>query len=146
MSGYLLDVNVLLALCDPRHEHHDKAHAWFSSRREARWLTCELTETAFVRIAANPKYPNSLPSPAAAREALASLANTPGFRYGEKPLSLRDRSIFPDLTKLACGQVTDVFLLGMAVVLEAKLATFDRRIPKDLVRGGAAALELLAPP
>jgi predicted nucleic acid-binding protein len=53
----LLDVNVLVALFDPSHVHHEAAHAWFGLNRKARWATCALTENAFVRILSNPAYP-----------------------------------------------------------------------------------------
>jgi uncharacterized protein len=37
---HLLDVNVLVALLDPAHLHHDAAHAWFEVKREGGWATC----------------------------------------------------------------------------------------------------------
>jgi toxin-antitoxin system PIN domain toxin len=53
----LLDVNVLIALFDPAHVHHEAAHVWFEANRESRWSTCTLTENAFVRVLSNPAYP-----------------------------------------------------------------------------------------
>ena len=50
----LLDVNVLVALFDPAHVHHEAAHAWFGTHRRQRWATCALTENAFVRVVSNP--------------------------------------------------------------------------------------------
>lgn len=55
----LLDVNVLVALFDPSHIHHEAAHLWFGLNRKARWATCALTESAFVRILSNPAYSGS---------------------------------------------------------------------------------------
>jgi len=52
----LLDVNVLVALFDPDHVHHDLAHDWFADNRTAGWATCPLTENGFVRVLANPAY------------------------------------------------------------------------------------------
>ena len=49
----LLDVNVLVALFDPDHVHHDIAHDWFSDEGHAGWATCPLTENGFVRVVAN---------------------------------------------------------------------------------------------
>src|SRR5713226_6496670 len=46
----LLDVNVLVALFDPAHVHHEAAHAWFGANRKNRWATCALTENGFVRV------------------------------------------------------------------------------------------------
>jgi predicted nucleic acid-binding protein len=58
MTGYLLDVNVLIALFDPSHVHHDAAHGWFSNSRSKGWATCPLTENAVVRILSSPSYPS----------------------------------------------------------------------------------------
>ena len=41
------------------------------------------------------------------------------------------------------AQITDVYLVGLAVHQKGKLATLDRRIPADAVRGGRDALELI---
>jgi uncharacterized protein len=53
----LLDVNVLIALFDPAHVHHEAAHAWLEVNRKYGWATCALTENAFVRVLSNPAYP-----------------------------------------------------------------------------------------
>jgi predicted nucleic acid-binding protein len=52
----LLDVNVLVALFDPAHLHHEGAHAWFGRNRSRRWATCPLTENALVRVLSNASY------------------------------------------------------------------------------------------
>ena len=58
MSTYLLDDNLLLALTDPMHIHHDVALRWFADAGAAAWATCPLTENGFVRIASHPRYRN----------------------------------------------------------------------------------------
>ncbi len=50
----LLDVNVLMALFDAEHIHHEAAHDWFSDARAHGWATCPLTENGFVRLMCNP--------------------------------------------------------------------------------------------
>ena len=37
---YLLDINVLLALLDPLHVSHQKAHPWFARKGKKGWATC----------------------------------------------------------------------------------------------------------
>ena len=64
MSAALLDANVLIALVDPRHVHHELAHRWFAGSAPGAWATCPITENGVVRIMAQPTYPN--PQPAAA--------------------------------------------------------------------------------
>jgi predicted nucleic acid-binding protein len=52
----LLDVNVLVALFDPDHVHHEVAHDWFADNGPRGWATCPLTESGFVRVVSNPSY------------------------------------------------------------------------------------------
>jgi predicted nucleic acid-binding protein len=52
----LLDVNLLVALFDPDHVHHEFAHDWFADHERDGWATCALTENGFVRVLANPSY------------------------------------------------------------------------------------------
>ena len=52
----LLDVNVLVALFDPDHVHHDLAHDWFADHRSRGWATCPITENGVIRVLANPAY------------------------------------------------------------------------------------------
>jgi predicted nucleic acid-binding protein len=59
MSVALLDVNVLIALLDRRHVHHDPAHGWFAAAQANGWATCPLTQNAVLRILGQPRYPNS---------------------------------------------------------------------------------------
>ena len=62
---YLLDVNVLMALIDPGHIHHDVAHEWFARDGVSAWATCPITENGVLRIIGHPSYPNSPGNPAA---------------------------------------------------------------------------------
>ncbi|HYK37674.1 MAG TPA: hypothetical protein VEV40_17080, partial [Alloacidobacterium sp.] len=65
MTRFLLDINVLIALIDPAHVQHDRAHEWFASKGQKAWATCPLTENGVLRIVGHPRYPNSPGSPAA---------------------------------------------------------------------------------
>ncbi len=56
MSRYLLDVNVLIALIDANHVHHDRAHQWFAAEGVHAWATCATTENGLLRIVGNPRY------------------------------------------------------------------------------------------
>ena len=53
----LLDVNVLVALFDPGHVHHDVAHDWFADTGRAAWATCAITENGFLRVLSHPRSP-----------------------------------------------------------------------------------------
>ena len=139
----LLDVNVLVALFDPMHVHHEAAHEWFARRRGEGWATCPLTENGFARIVSNPRYPGRVTS---LRDAIARLAE-----IREHP----DHVFWPDSVSV-CGdafqpryvqghrQLSDVYLLGLAVANGGRLATFDRNVPLRAVSGaGPQHLEVV---
>lgn len=141
MNGHLLDVNVLLALADPQHVHHDAAHAWFGSGPVDAWATCPITENAFVRIASHPSYPNRPGEATAVHGLLRRMCAGGGHAFWSDDVTIRDA--IPPGTALTHGQVTDVYLLALAVSHGGRLATFDRHIPVGHVAAGARALEVI---
>jgi uncharacterized protein len=140
---FLLDVNVLIALVDPGHVQHDAAHDWFSSEGHAAWATCPITENGVIRIVGHPRYPNSPGSPAAAMSLLSGLTALPGHVFWPDSVSLRDAKVFDAARLLSPTQVTDSYLLALAHSHRGRLASFDRRLVTDAVRGAAKALFLV---
>jgi toxin-antitoxin system PIN domain toxin len=141
-TAYLLDVNVLVALIDPAHVQHDAAHAWFGAEGHQAWATCPITENGLLRIVGHPRYPNSPGTPAEVSALLAGLRGLPGHRFWPDDISLMDPGI--DVQRLLqSGQVTDSYLLALARAHGGRLATFDRKLVVDAVKGGAQALCLL---
>lgn len=140
---HLLDVNVLLALCDPRHVHHEAAHAWFRGARVKGWATCPITENGFIRIASHPKYPNSPGGPAVTTRLLVTFCADRYHHFWPDSVSLMNATLFPRQELMAQAQVTDLYLLGLAVLNKGKLATFDQGISGDVVAGGEKAMERL---
>jgi toxin-antitoxin system PIN domain toxin len=132
----LLDVNFLIALFDPDHVHHEAAHAWFGSHRSSGWATCPLTENGVVRILSNPAYSASAERPGEVARRLASFRDSGDHAFWPDDISLCDSRIF-DLG-LGHRQLTDVYLLALAVRRDGRLATFDRSIPGKAVRGARA--------
>lgn len=131
----LLDVNVLIALFDPAHIHHEAAHAWFGSHREAGWATCPLTESGMVRILANPSYPGTGTTLEDAADRLAKFCAAGHHHFWSDTLSWRERTRFRFTRIRGHRQLTDVYLLALAVVTDGKLATFDDKIPLQAVNG-----------
>ena len=130
----LLDVNVLVALFDPHHIHHDAAHDWFEDHREFGWATCPITENGFVRVIANPAHGAAAERAGSALERLRAFTASGGHQFWRDAISLRD-DLF-DLSRAAgARQLTDIYLLGLAVNRKGCLATFDRSIPIGAVRG-----------
>ena len=137
---YLLDVNVLIALIDPTHVNHEDAHAWFAREGHQSWATCPITENGVVRILSHPKYPNSPGSPAVVGAVVARLRQHAGHVFWPDAISLLDPAHVDTSRLLSPGQVTDSYLLALAVAQGGRLATFDRRLVVSAVRGGEVAL------
>lgn len=139
--AFLLDVNVLIPLTDSLHEHHRRATEWFEADAYRPWATCPLTENGFVRIVGHKNYPNFAGGADAAREVLEELCRLPGHQFWADNLSLRDRSWchrMPD-----SRQLTDHYLLGLAVSRKGRFVTLDQGVDASLVPGGERSLFLI---
>ena len=141
---FLLDVNVLIALIDPGHVGHDAAHAWFEREGHSSWATCPMTENGVIRIVGHPKYPNTPGSPAQVAAIVSRLRTLPGHVFWPDDISLVGSDHIEPARILTPGQVTDSYLLALAAMRQGCLATFDRRLSTKAVRGGEAALHLIA--
>lgn len=141
---FLLDVNVLIALIDPGHVQHDIAHEWFSAKGRQSWATCPLTQNGVLRIVGQARYPNSPGTPAAVWDLMCALVCLPGHEFWPDDVSLLDDAKVDATRLLTSAQVTDTYLLALAVAHKGCLATFDRRLVVDAVHGGAKALHLVA--
>jgi toxin-antitoxin system PIN domain toxin len=140
---FLLDVNVLIALIDPAHVQHDAAHDWFAAHGKRAWATCPLTENGVLRIVGHPRYPNSPGTPAEVAQLMKGLRALPGYVFWPDNISLLDTEMIDTERLLSSGQVTDSYLLALACAHKGQLATFDRRLVTDAVRGGAQGLHLI---
>ncbi|MSU66856.1 MAG: PIN domain-containing protein [Opitutus sp.] len=143
---HLLDVSVLVALCDPAHEFHDQASRWFNRIRPDGWATCPLTENGLVRILGHPAYPGGPGSPAQARPLLQALVRTPGHLFWPDEISIADPTVFRTLARTTAAHLTDLYLLALALHHGANFATFDRRIDPAVLPGGVTALVQISIP
>jgi toxin-antitoxin system PIN domain toxin len=143
MSVHLLDVNVLIALLDPDHIQHDRAHHWFEDHGQAAWASCPFTQAAIPRILGNPLYPNARGTPASIMPFLRALCALPGHIFWPDDISLLDAKRIDADRLLDFGQITDTYLLALAVAHNGKLATFDRRLVVDAVARGRDHLVLI---
>jgi toxin-antitoxin system PIN domain toxin len=140
---FLLDVNVLIALIDPAHIGHDAVHRWFDAEGRAAWATCPLTENGVIRIVGQPRYPGAPGSPAVVAKVVAQLRTLPGHVFWPDDISLLDGDPVDPARIVTSAQVTDSYLLALAVAHGGQLATLDRRLSPDAVRDGKAALRLI---
>jgi hypothetical protein len=127
----LLDVNMLIALTWPTHVHHLPAHAWFAENSPSGWATCPLTQCAFVRISSNRRI---IPEAVTPREALALLEEV--VRQESHTIWQDDIGVLDDRipSELLVGhrQITDAYLLGLAIRNEGRLVTLDTGISELL--------------
>jgi toxin-antitoxin system PIN domain toxin len=127
-AGFLLDVNVLIAMAWPAHRAHEKVQEWLARHARDGWATCPLTQAAFVRILSNPAFsPNAL-TPAEALGLLQANLAHPAHRFWADDVTfIQALELFsPRLT--GHQQVTDAYLLGLAMHKKGKLATMDRAV------------------
>jgi len=124
----LLDLNVLIALTVPGHEHHRKAQQCFVSSGREDLGICPLTEAGFLRVTTNPAF---RPGPYTLDQAIAilqALKGHPAYRYWEIKESWVTLTA-PFATRiLGHQQVTDAYLLGLAIKEDLVLVTFDAGI------------------
>ncbi len=128
MSGFLLDANVLIALTWPTHVAHVNVGRWFGRHASQGWATCPFTQCGFIRIISNPKFS---PDALAVRDAVRLLNSTiqhPKHRFWPDELDFTDATHGFHSRLSGHQQITDAYLLGLALHKGGKLATLDRSI------------------
>jgi predicted nucleic acid-binding protein len=129
---YLLDVNVLLAICVRDHESHQRTTLWAKrsiNRNGDSMASCAITELGFLRILLQvPWYGFSMPQ---GKRLLAELKSTEEFKW----TFLEDNRSATELPKWVTRpkQITDGHLLGLARAHGGMLATLDKGIPGALL-------------
>ena len=141
---YLLDVNVLIALIDPAHIEHDRAHEWFDAIGRHSWATSPMTENGALRVLSNPRYTNSSDSPAVVAQMLQEFVTLSGHAFWPDDISALDPKHLDTTHLLTAGQITDSYLLALAIAHQGQLATFDRRLILDAVHDGLKGLHQIA--
>lgn len=125
-ARYLPDVNVLVALVTRTHIHHRIAKEWFHAAPNTQWGICAFTEAGFIRTVTAPR-PGQI-TVAEATTALRQFAEHPGYHY----LPIKEdwhtlcSPFFPRL--YGTKQVTDAYLLGLAVRGGLILVTLDKGV------------------
>ena len=123
--------------------HHLAAHEWFAAEGSASFASCPLTQNAVLRILGNPRYPRSLGTPWSVVTSLTSLIRADGHEFWPEGISLLDSEwVWPEQL-ISYARLTDDYLLALASSRGAQLATLDRKLRSDAVKGGRSALRLL---
>ena len=137
----LLDVNVLIALLDASHLHHRPATEWLASHIDEGWASSPITQNGCIRILSQPGYPNPVPASQAA-ERLAEATRHPSHAFWADSISMLEPGHLVWERILSPRQVTDAYLLALAVQQGGRFVTLDRGIPVDAV-GGASPRHLV---
>lgn len=140
---HLLDLNVLIALAWPSHLHHAAAHQWFAQNQADGWATCPITQAGFVRLSSNPKFVAEAVEPQAALQLLKQITSLPNHQFWADDVALTEPA-FPAKHLMGHRQITDAYLLGLAIHHQGCLATFDQGIehllPQKFLREQHVAL------
>jgi hypothetical protein len=119
---------VLIALAWPQHEAHERVGHWFVRRSRSGWATCPFTQSAFVRVVSNPAFSRDALTPGNALALLENNLKLPNHHFWAASISFAEAVKNVDRRLTGHGQVTDAYLLGLAINRTGKLATLDRGI------------------
>lgn len=130
----LLDVNVLIALLDSDHTSHRAAVAWFGEQGARGWASCPITQNGCVRVMSHPGYPNAH-SVVEVVERLRTATAHHAHEFWPDSESLLDQRLVDPTRVHGPRQLTDVYLLALAVRHGGRLVTFDATIATVAVKG-----------
>jgi uncharacterized protein len=128
----LLDVNVLIALLDADHSLHARAVEWFASHARAGWASCPISQNGCVRIMSNASYPNALPV-LAVMERLAEASASSYHQFWPDDISMLEKRRFEASRIHGPRQLTDIYLLALAVRHGGRFVTFDHSVAVEAV-------------
>jgi len=130
----LLDVNVLIAMLDTDHSLHERAREWFSQNAQSGWTSCPITQNGCVRIMSHPGYPNALPV-RRVMERLREATRSPHHEFWPDDISLLEPRIADASRIHGPRQLTDLYLLALAVSRGGRFVTFDASVPLSAIKG-----------
>ena len=136
MSGWLLDVNVLLGCGWKNHADHATLLRWLLQVHA--WATCPLTESGFMRISMTTAYQATFDD---ARKSLSTLRALRGHRFLSDDV---DAALLPVLSSYK--DTTDAHLVTLAKRHGLKLATLDGTLLGKPWAIGVAANPLVPAP
>jgi toxin-antitoxin system PIN domain toxin len=129
----LLDINVLIALLDGAHVHHARARQWLEANIAHGWASCPITQNGCLRILSQPGYPQPVPL-AQVADRLRRATATPHHAFWPDNISALDGAHVDARRIHGPKQLTDIYLLALAVKHEGRFVSFDERIARSAVR------------
>lgn len=130
MTAFLLDVNLLISLSWPDHTLHFLARKWFAKNSSRGWATCPLVQAGFVRIVSNPAFSARSVSVQEAIDGLRASLQDPAHQFWPDSISLSEALLLIRGKVSSHQQITDAYLVALAIHNRGKLATLDRGIER----------------
>jgi hypothetical protein len=130
----LLDVNVLIAMLDQAHPHHETALSWLKANIEHGWASCPITQNGCIRIMSQAAYPGARPA-AQIIERLRGALEHSAHSFWPDDASVVDPKIVDGSRVHSARQITDTYLLALALKHHGRLVTFDFGIALSAVKG-----------
>jgi uncharacterized protein len=131
----LLDVNVLIALLDADHSLHERAFEWFGVHARGGWASCPISQNGCLRIMSHPGYPNPLPVAAVMERLAAATRSSYHQFFWPDDVSLLDPRIADPARIYGPRQLTDLFLLALAIHHGGRFVTFDTAVSLNAIKG-----------
>jgi len=128
VPGYLLDANVLIALAWPEHSANERAGRWFARHARGGWATCPFTQAALVRVLSNPAFSERALTPSGAMQVLIRNVAVAEHEFWGDSISVPEAMERIPTALTGHQQITDAYLVALAMQNRGKLATLDRGI------------------
>ncbi len=129
----LLDVNVLIAMLDADHSLHERAREWFSRNAQSGWASCPITQNGCARVMSHAAYPNALPV-RQVLERLREATRTPHHEFWPDDVTLLEPRVADASRIHGPRQVTDLYLVALAVSRDGRFVTFDASVPLNAIK------------
>ena len=135
---FLLDVNMWVALFDGAHIAAKRANA-FIALPSIQIATCPIIENGVIRVLNLPNYGRrGALGLQLVRNQMILACSTLDHEFWPDDISLRDNSAVDFSQVHGHNQVTDLYLLSLAVKHQGVFVTFDQNIPIRAVHGAQA--------
>jgi uncharacterized protein len=123
----LLDTSILIALLDASHVHHRLTAQWLQANSSAGWASCPITLNGCIRVLSQPSYPNRVPMQQVVAGLKQAMQNPLHEFWADDVNTATTKAIDWSYT-VRPAQLTDVYLLALAVAHEARFVTLDQGI------------------
>jgi uncharacterized protein len=141
MAAYLLDANVLIALAWPEHGASERAGRWFARHAPRGWATCPMTQAALVRVLSSPAFSEHALTPTGALEVLSRNIEVPEHEFWSDSIGVKEAVERMPQVLTGHRQITDAYLVGLAMHKKGKLATLDRGLQQWAPAGSVEVIK-----